>query len=436
MKAKVSLVNLSLRRRVYIAIALVSLLPLIVLFYHLSGYYISLWTTLIIAAVIVLGWWIIFEVFDTIIKVYNQSRNALEDIGEKTPSVPDEVASLEKIIGLLSDRVKSGFEQLRDFTQMTEDLNKEVSRTVLILSTILQANDLFSKEAPAESVIKLIINHLKHLIRAEVCFCGLEDKARGKLETVARVGIDSLRVESLFKKRIGELTQIKGTIVVDSRNKPKGYSQWAQELEVKNIAIAPIVIKERTIGVIGIGNNADEFFFSKDDLEVLGLFSQNVTLIWQHERLSAKVEDLEIIDYLTGLYNEKLIIKRLDEEIKRSTLYQRPCGFIAVQIANYDDYRAKQGLIAAEGVLKKMGKVFKETLGSVDIAGRIGPGTLGAILIESNKRQSQEITNNLKENLKQLCGSEIKLNFSVAESPIHGVTAHELMLFVQNHNNA
>lgn len=109
MKAKVSLINLSLRRRIYIALALVSLLPLIVLFYHLSGYYISLWTTLIVAVVIVLGWWIIFEVFDTIVKIYARSRNALEDIGEKTPSVPDEVESLEKIIGLLSDRVKSCF---------------------------------------------------------------------------------------------------------------------------------------------------------------------------------------------------------------------------------------------------------------------------------------------------------------------------------------
>jgi len=57
-------------------------------------------------------------------------------MGEETPTIPDEVESLEKMIGVLSDKVKSGFEQLRDFTRMTEDLNKEVSRTVLILSTI------------------------------------------------------------------------------------------------------------------------------------------------------------------------------------------------------------------------------------------------------------------------------------------------------------
>lgn len=435
MKTKFSLSNLSLRRRVGIAIALVSLLPVVVLFFYFSGYQVSLWTTGILILVVSLGWWVVFEVFSSIMKIYTRSRNTLKDIGEETPTIPDEVESLEKMIGVLSDKVKSGFEQLRDFTRMTEDLNKEVSRTVLILSTILQANDLFSKEAPAESVVKLIINHLKHLIRAEACFCGLEDRAKGQFETVARVGIDSLRMDSFFKKKGRELLHIKDVIVVDRRNKPKGSYLWAQELGVKNIAIAPINSKGRIIGLIGVGNNEDDFSFSKDDLEILGLFAQNVTLIWQHERLSEKIEELEIIDYLTGLYNEKLIKARLDEEIKRSTIYQRPCGFIEVEIANYNDFREKCGMIEVEKTLKKMAKAFKGTIRSIDIAGRTGPNKLGAIIIESNKRQSQEIAENLKENLAEICGLEVKLKFSVAASPIHGVTAGELMSFTQKSNS-
>ena len=134
---------------------------------------------------------------------------------------------------------------------------------------------------------------------------------------------------------------------------------------------------------------------------------------------------------MTGLYNEKLIKTRLDEEIKRSTIYQRPCGFIEIEIINYDDYRSEHGVIAAEKVLKKTAKVFKSLLRPVDIAGRTGPNKLGAILIESNKRQSQETGESIKNNLTEACGPEIKLKFSVAASPIHGATAQELMAFVQ-----
>ena len=89
------------------------------------------------------------------------------------------------------------------------DLNKEVSRTVLILSTILQATDLFSKEAPAESIIKLIVNHLKHLIRAEVCFCVLENKIKNEFDPVALVGVDSTKIDNFFKKRSKEFIRLR-----------------------------------------------------------------------------------------------------------------------------------------------------------------------------------------------------------------------------------
>jgi len=434
MKIKSSLKNLSLKKKVYISIALVSLLPAIVLFYYFSGYYISFWTTLILFVVISLGWGVVFEVFFTVAKMHARSQDVLKDIGEKIPSVPDEVQSLEKIINLLSNKVKSGLEQVKGFTQMTEDLNKEISRTVLVLSTVLQANDLLSKEASAEEATKLIINRLKNLMRIEACFCGLEDKNSGNLETIVCQGTNSLRIENFFKERRKELFRIKKALVIDSHNEPRGCFLWAQELDMKNVVITPITAKGRVIGVIGMGNNENQFSFSKDDLELLSLFSQNITLIWQYEKVSAKAEELEITDYLTGLYNEKLIRARLDEEIKRSTLYQRPCGFILVQIANYGDYWEKHGLIKAEGALKEIAKIFKNTLRPIDIAGRIGADTLGAILMESNKRQSQEVADKLKKSLKQLCEPDIKLNFSVAESPINGVTAKELMSFVQGGN--
>ena len=428
---KFSISNLSLKRRIFVAIALVSLIPLIILFYYFSGYQITLVATFVLAIVVVLGWWLVLEVFSSIVKVYLRSKATLEDIGERTPTAADEVQSLETMITLLSDKVKSGFEQLKDFTQMTEDLNKEVSRTVLILSTILQANDLFSKDAPAGEVIKFIITHLKHLLNSEVCFCILKDEATEKLEPVVTLGITSAAVEKLIEERGKEVAFLKERIVIDRYNKQKSYSAWAKDLELKNIAAAPITSKGSVIGIIMVGNGREAYSFSKDDLEVLNLFSQNVTLIWEHQRLSAKIEELEIVDYLTGLYNERLIVKRLDEEIKRSTVYQRPCGFITVEVTNYDKYSKEAGLIEAEKLLKKMAKVFKSALRHIDIAGRIGPNKLGAILIESNRRQAQEIVEEIKKSLKEFCGSKINLVFAIAESPIHGVTSKELMAHVQ-----
>ncbi|MBP7087730.1 MAG: diguanylate cyclase [Candidatus Omnitrophica bacterium] len=431
MKGKMSLSNLSLKRRIVIAISLISLIPLIVLLYYFYGYKVTLIASSILSLIIILGWLVVFDVFSSIIKIYARSKNTLEIIGEETPVVPDEVQSLETIITLLSDKVKTGFEQLQDFTKMTGELNKEVSRKVLILSTILQANDLFSKEAPAEEVIKFLSYHLTQLLGVDFCFCNLKEDVLGDTKVISSVGIDPAKVKDFIQKRDKDFIRMKKMVLLDINNKTSGFISWTKDLGVNNLAIMPIISKGKAIGMIGIGSKDINFSFGKDDLDVLNLFAQNVTLIWEHERLSSKIEELEILDYLTGLYNEKMISKRLSEEIKRSSIYQRPCGFIALKIADYEDYQKKLGQIEAEKMLKSIAKTFKAVLRPLDVAGRIGPNVLGAVLIESNKRECQDLRDNLKKELKELCFDKVRLAFSIAESPLNGDTAQEVISFAE-----
>lgn len=431
MKRKATITNLSLARRVWIAIALISFIPLIVFAYYFFGYHISLWATAVLLLVMLLGWRVVFEVFSSIIRLYTQSRSTLRDIGEEAPEISDEVQSLETVINVLSDKVKTGFQELRDFTQKTEELNREVTKKVLVLSAILQANDLFSKEAPAEEIIRFLSEHLKKLLETNVCFCLLREEVDGGLQAIYSSGLNPETIDSFINNRNSDLPREMGLVAVDSKKRPKLYQQWAQELGLINLAAVPVISKGRVVGMVSVANNQEGYAFSKDELDVLNLFSQNVTLIWEHARLSSKIEDLEVLDHLTDLYNEKMIIKRLDEEIRRASAYQRPCGFVSVSIVDYDTYQKKHGLIESEKILQKIAHSFKKSLRPIDIAGRIGPKTLGAILIENNKRNCQEVIKKVEDNLKSITKEQLKLSFSVAESPLDGASANELLKFVR-----
>ncbi|MBU2043817.1 MAG: diguanylate cyclase [Candidatus Omnitrophica bacterium] len=427
-----AITNLSLKRRIWIAIAMVSFIPVIVLTYYLFGYYISFWATLVLLLLVFLGWRVIFEVFSSIVRVYAQSKSTLEDIGEEAPEISDEVQSLETVINLLSDKVRTGFEELRSFTQKTEELNREVTKKVLILSAILQANDLFSKDAPAEEIIRFLGEHLRKLLEANICFCCLKEGVDGGLKTIFALGLSDQIMNDFVSQRNTDLPRQMGLVIIDLSNKAKAYQSWLQELGMTNMVIVPIIAKGRTVGMVGAGNDQVGYSFTKDELEVLNLFSQNVTLIWEHARLSSKIEELEILDHLTDLYNEKMITRRLEEEIKRASAYQRPCGLIAVEIKGYDNYQKEQGMIEAETLLKKLGHAFKKTLRPIDIAGRIGPKILGAILIESNKRCSCEVAKKVEASLKEITKDKVALSFSVAESPLDGTSAKELLNFVKS----
>lgn len=433
MKTGFSLQALSLKRRIWVAISLVTLIPAIVTFYYLNGFVISGITIITAVLIVFLGWWIIFEVFSSIIKVYYNSKKTLKNIGEETPSIANEVQSLESIIDILSSKIKSGLEQLKDFSQKTEELNQEVSKKVFVLSTILQANDLFSKDIPSEEILVFLTQRIKEILGMKICCFSLKDEASDVFHVVSCLGIEVAKIEEVLVKESKHIYKLKKIEIFDKLNKTIVYSNIVKELEVNSLGICPIISKNQTIGLLAVGSSEDSFVFSKDALNILNLFSQNIALIWEHKRLSLRIDELEVSDYLTGLYNIKYIEKRFNEEIVRSMSYQRPCGFLLMKISNYSDCQEKLGLIEAERLVKKTAKIFKESLRPIDIAGRSGPDSLCAILIEKNKRQSQTIAKELKAKLKDNFKEQLKVAFCVAENPIDGVTAKELMLFAQSH---
>jgi len=435
-KKKFSIQELSLKRRIWIAISLVTLIPLIVILYHFSGVYISIHAVVVAFLIVALGWWIIFEVFTSITRVYSNSKKTLKNIGEDTPDVANEVQSLESIIDILSSKMKSGLEQLKDFSQKTEELNHEVSRKVLVLSTILQANDLFSKEVPSREILQFLNQRLKEILDLKISFCLLVDETSGKLQLASFCGIDAAKIEEVAAKESSDLHKIGKTFVLDKENKNFPYMRLANELGVINVIVTPILSRSQQVGVLLAASSSNDFAFSKDDLSVLNLFAQNIAIIWEHRRLSHKVDELEVFDYLTGLYNEKYIEKRLDEEMVRSLSYQRPCALLFMEISNYDEYQKNFGPIESEKLIKKTAKMFKENLRPIDIPGRFGLNRLCAILIEKNKRQSQVIARELKKRIEDNFKNQVKLSFSVAENPIDGVTAKELILFAESHIGA
>ena len=56
---------------------------------------------------------------------------------------------------------------------------------------------------------------------------------------------------------------------------------------------------------------------------------------------------------------------------------------------------------------------------------------MGAILIESNKRYSLEVIKKVEASLQEVIKDKVELSFSVAESPLDGTTAKELLNFVK-----
>jgi GAF domain-containing protein len=174
------------------------------------------------------------------------------------------------------------------------------------------------------------------------------DEASGNFQLASYCGIDAAKAEEISLKETDGLRKLAKIVILDKENKNFPYMKLANELGVVNLIITPVLSRNQQVGVLLAGSSRDNFMFSKDDLSVLNLFAQNIAIIWEHKRLSHKVDELEVFDYLTGLYNEKYIEKRLDEEMVRSLSYHAPCALMFMEIANYNEYQKDFGPIESE----------------------------------------------------------------------------------------
>ena len=228
---------------------------------------------------------------------------------------------------------------------------------------------------------------------------------------------------------------VKDVLIIDKSLKPKNAvaNKILASLNLKNIAVLPIFISRRPYGMLVLGNAKEDFLFKEDEKELLNIFVKQVTIAVENDILVKKAKELAVKDELTGLYNEGFIHARLDEEIKRACLYQRPCGYLLVDIDNFKDFHERFGESKADALLKCLGGMLNSSVTAVDKVGRLSADRFAIIVPEKNKKQvanvAEEIKKKVESGLAKLMEISGKLTVSIAvsENPIDGSNADELM---------
>ena len=209
--------------------------------------------------------------------------------------------------------------------------------------------------------------------------------------------------------------------------------------EINKGLIFPIEEATRTAEKIAGGKlEAVPNLRGSDELESL---SRNLRTISDNAKeLLDQVEKLSLKDKLTGLYKAAYIQERLDEEIRRSVHYQRPCSFVYFHIQSLDEVASKNGAEASENILKAIAHVLGKYLSEFDRAAKINFSEFAIIFTDRNKKSAIEKTERIAAEIKAfLCEqslnhqkSELKVFAGISENPIDGVIADELYIKAQD----
>lgn len=435
--------KLNIKKRIVVTACLVNLLPLLIVLFYLSnslGPKIHLST---LGAILFIGWLIILNMMlFSIAKIHRKTQTILQDIGEEKTierlRIESEFQGLDSIFNVLSTKVKDSFHELQKMSSKIENLNQELTRKVNILLTIMQVHDIFSSNVEEDKTFRFILLRLKTLLLLDKIYILLFKKIEENFDVIIFSTEENTKIyPSLDEECLKILCKLKKNLIIDaSHSSPENMIFLKDILKLQNIFVNPLYLKEEIMGFLIGGNFMDNFIFSQEDLELTDIFSKNIALIWQYIQLYSTVENLKIYDPLTGLYNKKYIQTRLDEEIKRAAIYQRPCGLFLMEVANLKEFQDKFGITEGNKLLRKISKIFKDSLRPIDIAARVAENRIAAILIERNKRQCQSMEEKIKTAFDDFFKEESfkpYLLFSTGENPLNGGNSEELFAYVSSH---
>jgi diguanylate cyclase (GGDEF)-like protein len=174
--------------------------------------------------------------------------------------------------------------------------------------------------------------------------------------------------------------------VEDVEGQPENYKSF----------IIPLASREQVHGFLGLYRTEP---FDEYEESVVRRFCSHISFTLEKVGLFKEVKALSTLDGLTGVYNHRSIVGKLEEEGMRSTRYGSSLSLILFDIDNFKSINDEYGHLAGDAILKELAQVFKRGLRSIDAVGRYGGEEFLIILPETEGEGASIIGERLRKKI-------------------------------------
>lgn len=138
------------------------------------------------------------------------------------------------------------------------------------------------------------------------------------------------------------------------------------------------------------------------------------------------LETLSVTDPLTGLYNRRYLMDRLDKEIARVARYGTPLSLVMIDLDHFKRINDTHGHPMGDEVLRNVGRLLREDARATDFAARFGGEELALVLPQTDLDGAATRAETFRQKLASfehvcdLTTLRATASFGVATSPFPG----------------
>ena len=274
-----------------------------------------------------------------------------------------------------------------------------------LLTQLIQIGIALSSERDLGVLLERIVAEARHFTNAEAGTLFLREGGAlrfavvqnepfvqrfGATDTRARVGAGAERLALDLPGLAGHVAKTGETIVLPGAyGVPDGLpSAFAASTDDGTRSVLAVPLQEPAgdvVGVLQLINARDEDgevipFAAVFEGLVRSLAAQAAVAI-----RNATLEDLSFKDPLTGAYNRRYFMLRIEEEAKRHTRYGEPVSLVLIDVDHFKPVNDRHGHGTGDTVLREVTHVLMENSRDFSIVTRYGGDEFAVLLVNTPK---------------------------------------------------
>lgn len=293
--------------------------------------------------------------------------------------------------------------QLEQYAQYLERRQEELKLVNAVSAAISATLNL-------DKILTSAVQSVADGLRADRCSVGILDEDQSRIEIAAEFRADGKPTSVGAKLPLGKgsalerLVSQRRTIAADDVLADPRFSDLRSEmrdLNVRGIAIVPLVAGGRVIGTLSVNSLAQPRHFTADEIAVLETVANQLALGVRNARLYGRAKDRANEDSLTGLSNHRFLHERLEYELLRSKRAKQPLSIVLFDLNNFKMFNDNYGHQAGDEVLRVVATTLGMCLRGTDVAGRYGGDEFLVILPQADEPGAQMLLSRVRRKLEE-----------------------------------
>lgn len=348
---------------------------------------------------------ITFLITSRIVRPLQKLTNAVRTIGEGNLDhhieikTGDEIEMLGGEFNNMTQALKSKNNEIKKYTEKLEKTNRQLDQNILQLYTLYSISKTITATFEIEKLLNQIAREVEQALKIHRTNIMLVNHDKSELYIAAGLGVSESAMN--IKIRMGDgiygwaaMTGQAEVINNPSQN-PRFKSIEGIDDNVSSMIISPFKGRGEVIGIINVYKLNGEYF-DETSYELLAAAANQIGMTLENARLFEETKTLAITDGMTGLYNHRYFLERINEEYERTKRYKRSLSLIMIDVDHFKKYNDTHGHPKGDEILRGVAKILKDTVRKSDTAARYGGEEFVIILPETGGEEALLVAEKLR----------------------------------------